>query len=119
MSSPTQPHTTSSNIAEIKSLIADFNDALMQRSKSDETIETLLKARSDFIDKLLINCWRDFLAEGADEFSLVATGGYGRAELHPFSDIDLLIIFGEAKLAQYQSSIESFSTFLWDIGTIG
>tara|TARA_R110002074_G_scaffold402342_1_gene608110 strand:- start:49255 stop:51891 length:2637 start_codon:yes stop_codon:yes gene_type:complete len=104
------------NIKEIKSIIKVFNEDLIERSKSDETIEALLKARSDFIDNLLTNCWCDLLAEGADEFSLVATGGYGRAELHPFSDIDLLIIFDEAKLAQYQSSIESFSTFLWDIG---
>ena len=50
------------NIKEIKSIIKVFNEDLIERSKSDETIEALLKARSDFIDNLLTNCWCDLLA---------------------------------------------------------
>lgn len=104
------------NIVETKKLIQKFNDELLERAKSDETIEALLEARSDFIDHLLTGCWNDILGIHSNELALVATGGYGRAELHPFSDIDLLIVFDESKLENYKSELESFSTFLWDIG---
>ena len=108
--------TTSQSISDVKSLISEFNENTLQRAKSEVTIEALLEERSDFIDHLLTNCWRDILGSHSDEASLIATGGYGRAELHPFSDIDLLIIFDEAQLEDYKSELESFATFLWDIG---
>ena len=104
------------SIAEIKAIIQQFNDGLLERSKSGSTIEVLLEERSDFIDHLLSSCWSDFLSQQCDELSLIATGGYGRAELHPYSDIDLLIIFDEDKLEHCKAGIESFSTYLWDIG---
>ncbi len=108
--------TTSQSIADIKALIRTFNESILERAKSDVTIEALLEERSDFIDHLLTNCWCDILGSHSEKPSLIATGGYGRAELHPFSDIDLLIIFDEAQLEDYKSELESFATFLWDIG---
>ena len=108
--------TPSPSIKEAKKSIQLFNEQLIERSKGETPIEELLESRSDFIDQLLSSAWSDFLGAYSNELSLIATGGYGRAELHPFSDIDLLIIFDEEKLTQYQTNIESFSTFLWDIG---
>jgi len=108
--------TSAPSIADIKATIKQFNDQLKERSAEGINIEQLLKERSDFIDQLLSQCWGDLLAEQCSQLALIATGGYGRAELHPFSDIDLLIIFDEDKLEHCQSAIESFSTFLWDIG---
>lgn len=108
---------TPHNISNIKKRIQQFNDELIERAKADDTvIEELLEKRSDFIDKLLTACWTDILAGFSNDISLVATGGYGRAELHPFSDIDLLIIFDKASFEQCKPSLEIFSTFLWDIG---
>lgn len=108
--------TSAPSIADIKATIKQFNEQLKARSTSGISIELLLKERSDFIDQLLSHCWVDLLAEQCSQLALIATGGYGRAELHPFSDIDLLIIFDENNLEHCQSAIESFSTFLWDIG---
>lgn len=104
------------NVTDVKKRIQSFHDDLLERATSDETIETLIEARSHFIDQLLIDCWHHLLKQHAGELALIATGGYGREELHPYSDIDLLIIFDESKLDQYKSELESFSTFLWDIG---
>ncbi len=104
------------NVTDVKKRIQSFHDNLLERATSDETIETLIEARSHFIDQLLIDCWHHLLKQHAGELALIATGGYGREELHPYSDIDLLIIFDESKLDQYKSELESFSTFLWDIG---
>ncbi|ORU93101.1 MAG: bifunctional uridylyltransferase/uridylyl-removing protein [Cycloclasticus sp. symbiont of Bathymodiolus heckerae] len=111
-SAPSPMHS----IPEIKARIQEFNEDLLERAKSDEIIEVLLEARSDFIDLLLTECWHKILGEHSHKLSLIATGGYGRAELHPFSDIDLLIVFDEKTLDEYKSDLESFSTFLWDIG---
>ncbi|MEW5009556.1 [protein-PII] uridylyltransferase [Cycloclasticus sp. 46_83_sub15_T18] len=107
---------STNNIADIKAVIQQFNDELFERSQTGTTIEVLLKERSDFIDQLLSRCWGEFLADQCSQLALVATGGYGRAELHPYSDIDLLIIFDEQQLEHCRSAIESFSTYLWDIG---
>lgn len=114
-------HTSFENISahdipSIKAVIQRFNENLANQSKTDTSIEHLLESRSDFIDHLLTACWDDILGEHSKQLSLVATGGYGRAELHPFSDIDLLIIFNEEELSEYQSNLEQFSTHLWDIG---
>ena len=113
---PTENEPAAHKIADIKALIQAFNNELHTRAKSGETVETLLKARSDFIDQLLTNYWNEILDPYSNQLALIATGGYGRAELHPFSDIDLLIIFDESELDNYKTELESFSTFLWDIG---
>mgnify|MGYP003386226927 CR=1 FL=1 len=104
------------SISDVKAQIQTFNEQLHKRDNLEEPVEALLEGRSDFIDHILANCWRDMLGEHANDLALVATGGYGRAELHPFSDIDLLIIFDQSELDSYKTALESFSTFLWDIG---
>jgi [protein-PII] uridylyltransferase len=46
----------------------------------------------------------------------VAVGGYGRGELLPNSDIDLLILIERANAQHHSSNIQSFLALLWDIG---
>jgi hypothetical protein len=43
-------------------------------------------------------------------------GGYGRGELHPSSDIDIMVLLPKSDSADWQPDIEKFLTFLWDIG---
>ena len=47
-------------------------------------------AHSTIIDNTLINLWEDIGIH--KEVSLIAVGGYGRAELFPYSDVDILIL---------------------------
>ncbi|MEK6551226.1 MAG: [protein-PII] uridylyltransferase [Pseudomonadota bacterium] len=71
-----------------------------------------------FIDALLKRAWelhRPALP-GKTSVALVAVGGYGRGELHPASDIDLLLLFGRFDASAAQGFVETFVRFLWDIG---
>jgi len=48
--------------------------------------------------------------------TLVAVGGYGRSELYPRSDIDLLVLLPDETDTTSQNSLKEFVGFLWDIG---
>jgi len=84
--------------------------------KSGTPVLDLLVARSDLIDSLLIECWKNFLSPYDCQLALVATGGYGRRELHPHSDVDILVLLDAQNPEIYQNAFERFFTFLWDIG---
>jgi [protein-PII] uridylyltransferase len=75
----------------------------------------LIRLRAAFIDALLGTLWDHYAQQQTEEVALVAVGGYGRGELHPHSDIDLLILAGN-DCQGYEPQVESFLTLLWDIG---
>lgn len=77
-------------------------------------IEALVGARSALVDAVLLNVWRALVDTG--EACLVAVGGYGRGELLPRSDIDLLIIYRDGALDVVGPALERFLAHLWDIG---
>ena len=69
------------------------------------------------LDTLVLTLWRENQLHLIDDLSLIATGGYGRMELHPFSDIDLLVIHKSRKLdEQVGEAIAAFVRGLWDCG---
>ncbi|MBK5968718.1 MULTISPECIES: [protein-PII] uridylyltransferase [Thiorhodovibrio] len=77
-------------------------------------IGTLGSARSHLIDELLIQAWRQFGPDD-EQAALVPVGGYGRAELMPASDIDLLILIAPDAPEATSEHLSAFLTFLWDI----
>ncbi|MFZ9709402.1 MAG: [protein-PII] uridylyltransferase [Steroidobacteraceae bacterium] len=89
---------------------------LVTRFEADEPIESLVHARARFIDILLRERWRSLLGDRANAWALVAVGGYGRGELHPASDVDLLVLVPGEVGPTDRERIEQFVTFLWDIG---
>lgn len=78
--------------------------------------EALVLARARLVDALLQQVWVRWFSADAPDLALVAVGGYGRGELHPGSDIDLLILLGNQALEAHRSGLEDFLAFLWDIG---
>jgi [protein-PII] uridylyltransferase len=102
--------------------IAAFKESLKQGSSQihsqfdSSPITELVSARARLIDEILVRVWERF-SLSSYEAALVAVGGYGRGELHPNSDIDLMLLLGsEAHFEELKEPVEGFFTLLWDIG---
>lgn len=77
-------------------------------------IEKLVKGRAALIDEILQAAWQAHQLDTCTGISLIAVGGYGRSELHLYSDIDLLILLDSVDPLR-DVHLEAFITFLWDI----
>ncbi|WP_397377329.1 [protein-PII] uridylyltransferase [Pseudomonas sp.] len=105
-----------SPIAAFKKAIRHAREVLDERFKSGREVRRLVEDRAWFVDQILREAWdRLPWCEDAD-IALLAVGGYGRGELHPYSDIDLLILLDNADHETFREPIEHFLTLLWDIG---
>jgi [protein-PII] uridylyltransferase len=105
-----------------KSAIADFNRTLESQFRKGVSANQLLKERAAFMDFIMRSAWARFewnenlSSWRKSRISLLAVGGYGRAELHPFSDIDLLTLLERSNYDLHRDNIQSFLALLWDIG---
>lgn len=97
-----------------KDCIKEGNETLKSRFEEGVSANELVADRSDFIDEILSRAWQLHMPDEA-EACLVAVGGYGRGELHPASDVDVLILTARDP-EEFQQEIEFFIMFLWDIG---
>jgi len=89
---------------------------LQQQFLDGADAAALVLARSHTIDALVTRAWRHFMTGPDQGIALVAVGGYGRSELLPGSDVDLMILLDDADHEPWRGAIESFLTLLWDIG---
>ncbi|MDG1819137.1 MAG: [protein-PII] uridylyltransferase [Porticoccaceae bacterium] len=104
---------TGDPIEVFRKVLSAARDHFNNRFHEGEEVHHLVNEQSLFADEILRHAWQRF--EWDEDISLIAVGGYGRGELHPHSDIDLLILMRRNKPEKYRSSIEQFLTFLWDI----
>jgi [protein-PII] uridylyltransferase len=100
----------------LKQIINDQYEAQSQIFDPQLNVGQLLVENSVFIDDILTLCWNHFLKQHATQLCLIATGGYGRNELFPSSDIDILILLNSSDTEPLQDNLSGFSNFLWDIG---
>ena len=114
--------TFESELSQCKNPLTVFKQTLKRAStthieffNAGRSASELVHAWARFIDTLLIQAWTYQLGKHQDALSLLAVGGYGRGELHPHSDIDLMILLKE-NTHQYDEQLECFLRFLWDIG---
>ncbi|WP_415889325.1 [protein-PII] uridylyltransferase [Neptuniibacter sp. SY11_33] len=104
-----------SPIPVYKEALCTIKTSLDDRFKAGEDIRKLIYGRAWEIDRILQVAWSQY-PWPEDKISLIAVGGYGRGELHPHSDIDLLILLDdEVNAEDLHDSISAFLTTLWDI----
>lgn len=90
-----------------------FRDTQFHQFDAGIPAAQLVRERSNFMDQLLKQLWQYF---NLTPLTLIAVGGYGRGELHPYSDIDLLILADQAQQQAFEPAISAFLTLLWDLG---
>ena len=91
------------------------------RDLADQYFRTTLDAiapvhfRSRQMDELLQALWK-FCGLSVPDLALIAVGGYGRGELHPHSDVDLLLLANqEEDINGNSEGLQTFITLLWDL----
>lgn len=103
-------------IPAYKKCLREATSLLDQYFQEETDIEVLVAARAWLIDQILKLAWEHLQWRDGCDIALLAVGGYGRGELHPGSDIDILVLLENDQYGLHQSRIEQFLTLLWDIG---
>ncbi len=108
--------TTANALALCREALKHGDKALRDRFRAGVPARELVPARATMMDQLLKRVWVRYFGADTEDLALVAVGGYGRAELHPGSDVDVMILVGEDAHRDWREAIHGFLTFLWDIG---
>lgn len=90
-------------------------DKLDQYFADGVNIRDVVTARSDQIDLALDFLWKNAGLDQTD-LALFAVGGYGRREMLPYSDVDVLILSEEELDETTEDKVKTFVSSLWDVG---
>lgn len=99
----------------LRQFVADYERDLAGAFRDGVTADELVQARSAAIDRVLAYAWQSWFGDSS-EAALIAVGGYGRRELFPYSDVDLLILTVPKPEPRVIRAIESFCASVWDLG---
>jgi len=104
------PHMSTQDICQLGGEFQQWQKDIFPH----EDISFLVATRAKFVDNILNKLW---CQHNLDEYqiSLIAVGGYGRAELHPYSDVDILLLTQEHISDELSEKISTFITQLWDV----
>ncbi|MDN0084559.1 [protein-PII] uridylyltransferase [Crenobacter sp. SG2305] len=94
--------------------LAERRAALFTSYAKERDAHALLRQHCQLVDQTLRSVWQSLPL--GQQAALIAVGGYGRGELFPHSDIDLLILLPEPVPTGLNPTIEQFISLLWDIG---
>ena len=99
-----------------RQVLSRGTELLQERFSAEAPVEDLVRDRALLVDIALRAAWARHAGKFGGDLALIAVGGYGRGELHPCSDIDIMVLLPKSDSADWQPDIEKFLTFLWDIG---
>jgi [protein-PII] uridylyltransferase len=97
-----------------KARLAQSRAESRERYFRDHAIAALLRRLCRLTDDCLKALWQTLAMPRG--LTLVAVGGYGRGELFPFSDVDLLVLLPQTPDAGVNAALETFIGALWDVG---
>src|SRR6266851_91919 len=108
----------------LKAALARGRAEIRRRFEADGTAARAVREQSFLVDQL-IRALHDLVTEtiypmanptAGEKMAIVAVGGYGRGELAPFSDVDLLFLLPYKQTPHTEQVIESLLYLLWDLG---
>lgn len=100
--------------AHWRGFLQDGRAGLRQAYLDKKSAPSILLGHSRLVDELLQTIWQ--LASLPASIALIAVGGYGRKQLYPGSDIDLLILLPYKLSAEVEQKLEQLISLFWDIG---
>lgn len=103
-------------LRRFREVLAAESARMEQAFRDGVPVESLVAGRAALIDALLLAAWQTSAGPLAGTAALVAVGGYGRGELHPASDIDLMVLLPDSGSDGHEGAIGGFIALLWDIG---
>jgi [protein-PII] uridylyltransferase len=109
----------SSLISELRGSLSEESARIQREFTATGDGRVAVAQRTRLIEDILSKLWLDLVspdAQGPHNLALVATGGFGRGWLFPYSDIDLLFLFADRDAEQsFKDSVRRFSQELWDL----
>lgn len=102
-------------VDELKQQLDHFSLYQRQEFLARHPVTDLVLGRAEYMDLLLYRLWQHFGFAHHPTLCLAAVGGYGRGELHPLSDIDILILSQHKLADDLGGKISEFITLLWDL----
>ena len=107
------------DLADCKAVLADGRAEIYSCFVDGASSAALVSLQTLLTDTILLQLWQSIFEDDnpvSQQLALLAVGGYGRGELHPYSDIDIAILVSEPPEEQLAERISLFITRLWDIG---
>jgi [protein-PII] uridylyltransferase len=103
------------SLSTLRQLYLQQAQQLTEAYRASAKARHYLRAHSKLVDSVLIQLWHLYPLPAAT--LLIAVGGYGRQELYPASDIDLLLLLPDMQLTLcHQEAIAQYIRALWDMG---
>src|SRR2546421_1815541 len=102
--------------------LAEGYDSLKVRHAEGASGQESVRTHARLMDDVILSLTRliaaDAVADGLEATPLVviALGGYGRGELHPLSDIDLMVVYDRTMSPSVQRMMQELLYSLWDPG---
>ena len=101
-------------LAELKAGVQSERAALQSRFRETGDAVMVVREHRQLVDRLLKDMWRRLKMPAP--LALLAVGGYGRGELYPHSDVDVLVLLPEHSSPEFSKKVEELIGRLWDAG---
>ena len=109
----------SSLIGELRGSINDESARIRREFEAAGDGRACVAQRTHLVEQILERLWSEIVSADASKppnLTLVATGGFGRGWLFPYSDIDILFLYGDREAEQaLKDPVRRFSQELWDL----
>ncbi len=106
-------------ISELRGFLSEESARIQREFEASGDGRAAVAHRTRLVEEILARLWSEIVSPDAakpSNFALVATGGFGRGWLFPFSDIDLLFLFGDRDAEKtFKDPVRRFSQELWDL----